>query len=427
MKSRGERPFTLTSPRTGGRYRRLFQVEFTHSFYVRTGGKCPDFRTVPTDATAKVMASLGLVMNDEGSGFSVFFQENGLENILSYIRREARDQSGAHGFWSRLTFLLELTGADFIGITALPIQTRQCEQNLFGSNLVAHYPDTGDDTADDSPAILSAGPFMDETALRHTIGAGVSLVVPASTSSVIVRDISGAPVLVWPTPDEEAEMQDEAVDKAASEAAGDTPPLPRQPQRIAFDFSGLPNDLYSLTAYDQAGVVQPKYSREVLFVPPELGALVLLDMLFTKPTPDSEGIYPIPPLFAPLPDGPCGDVRYTLPFDARHTFWRYYVAPHVRGAKLDALAIVGRGTTFQPAPDPVKLPDGSLATLFTADTPIPLRQQSAERFALSGVRRDPSGRENAIRVVPLPVAPPAPVWPASAGDETGTSEMFVYV
>ncbi|AJP72400.1 hypothetical protein [Sphingomonas hengshuiensis] len=429
MTSGHEKALSFASPRAAGRYRRLFQVAITHNFYARTGGKCRDFRVVPTDATARLMASLGLAMNDEGAGFSVFFQEGELDNILSYVRRSASGPEGQSGFWSRLTFLLELTRADFIGITALPIGMRQSQQNLFGTNIDAHLPDAGADAATaETPAgpaaVLSAGRFLDSAALRPTVSASVELLVPGTTARVTVQDLSGAVVLAWPTPEEAAE---DAAGEAA-EAAGTSSPL-RAPKRIALDFSGLAHDLYTITAFDDSGDIQPGTPREVLFVPPESDSLVLLDMLFTQPTPDSGGIYPLPSLFGTVDrDASVADTQYRLPFDARQTYWRYYVAPHVRGAQLDALAIVGPGAAFEADPVPVLLPDGSFATLFTTQTPLALRQQSLERFALRGVRRDPSGRENAIRVAPLPVAPPAPVWPA-ANDQpiAGTSEMFIYV
>ncbi|WP_448661446.1 hypothetical protein ACG3SL_12375 [Sphingomonas sp. CJ20] len=414
---------------TDNRYRRLFQVEITHNFYTQNAGRCSDFHVMPTDATAKLMATLGLAMNNERAGFSVFFRPDRKAAIRTYLEQEADREGTPRSFWTRLTFLLVLENPAFVGITALPIGMRQSDQNLYGCNQEAHYPISAPHGMTDY-AILSADRFLSADALRPTVSDAVDLTVPWETKSIIVEDISGATVLYWPTPEQAAQDAAQEAAKRADAAAENSPePLPSA-KSVPLDFSGLPHDLYTILAFGPDDRVTPILTREVLYVPVRTDALVLLDMLLTQPTEDTiGGVYPVPSLFDPAnKNAEWGDVFYRLPFDARQTYWRYYVVSQIPGGSFSDLSIDGPDATFQQQPNRVPLPDGSLATLFTTDTALPLRQKSPQRFALQGLRSDPRGGENMIRLAPLPVAPPAPVWPADADQPTyGTSEMFLYV
>ncbi|MES2452818.1 MAG: hypothetical protein V4610_19870 [Pseudomonadota bacterium] len=407
------RSFTYAPPKQTNRFKRLFSVSITHNYYTQNEGKCPDFRVTPTSSTSQILASLGMAFKDEGAGFSVFFQPQDLGNILKYLRHEAQDPGGRNGFWSRLTFLLSLTNAEFIGVTALPIQTTQSRANLFGCNLDAHRRDSGGPP--DPVALLSQGDFMGAGALHPVVGNELNLTVPAETRRVIVTDISGAVVIPAPGT-EPAALVSTGVDA---------------PKRVSVDLSDLPYDLYTISLQGKDGepIEAPTYPREVLYVPSDGESMVLLDMLFTQPTPESGGIYPIPPMFESDPPlSATGELAYRLPFDARHTYWQYYIVSQVPGSRLNDLRIDGSDARFEQDPKPVLLPDGSAAILFRTSDLLPLRQKSGQRFHLTGQRRDASGQNNAILVAPLPVAPGTPVWPGPVGESTtGTSEMFVYV
>jgi hypothetical protein len=387
---------------------RLFSVTITHTYYTQQKGRCADFRIVPTDTTATLMASLGLVLKNEGTGFSVFCTPASLDGIFAYLLREAQNPAERTGFWSRLTFLMELVNPSFVGITALPINIKVAEQNLFGCNTEAH---------DDGPRILlPEGDFMGADALHSTIGSEYNMRLPKAAARVTVSDISGAVVI--PTPGgEDIVLFD----------VGDA-------KYAIIEFGGLPYDLYTVNVFGKAGqplAGEPFSPRSVLYVPTGTETFGLLDMLFTEPIPGEGGKYPIPPMFEKDPDPKnCGHIAYQLPFDARHTYWEYYVAPQVPGELVD-ITIEGPGATFE-SEGKVWLPDGSHADKFTSRDPLAMRQKSAQRFQLKGRRLDPNGQSNAVRLLRLPVAPVAPVWPApkdrpSAPNTTGTSEMFVYV
>jgi hypothetical protein len=417
---KASRSFTYALPRPSNRYQRLLSVIFTHNYYTQSDGLCADFSVVPTEATSQLMASLGLILKNEATGFSVLYQPENLDNLISYLRREAQDVDAQTGFWTRMTFLMLLTNPEFVGVTALPIQTKQSLVNLFGCNLQAHPRDS--EAGGPAPAtgrgvaMLAPGSYMGGDALRDVVGSDVTLVVPPDTRRVIVTDLSGQIVIPAPGAD------DVTIFDGAT---------PDDPKRTSLDFTSLPNDFYTISLEGEGGeaVGAPVYPREVLYVPAGGDTMVLLDLLFTQPEPKSGGIYPIPPLFDGDPRPvECGRLTYQLAFDARRTYWQYYVVSQVPGSRLRDMEISGPDAEFAAEPDPVRLPDGSFATLFTTRTLLPLREKSAQRFRLEGRRRDVSGHENAISVTRLPVAPAAPVWPGPAGESaTGTSEMFVYV
>ncbi len=390
---------------------KLFSVTVTHSYYTLNGALCPDFRTSPTPSTSALMASLGMIFKNEAAGFSVFIQHRKLRPLIAYLRRTAQEPDGSSGFWGRLSFSMRLTNPLFVGITALPIDTKTTQLNLYGCNEQAHQ--------EAGMAILPAGSHMGAEALYPVIGSEVTLTLPPTAKRVTVTDISGA--IVIPAPD-----ADEVPLFPTREG-------PDSPKRAMLDFSGLPYDLYTISVVDaeQRPVETKAYPRTVLYVAAQPDGMVLLDMLFTQPTPDSAGIYPIPPLFdadADVDLAKCGHVAYRLPFDARRTYWQYFVVSQNPGGQLCNLQIEGQGSGFRQEAQPVLLPNGSSAVLFKADTPLPLRQKSLQHFQLSGQRRDADGQENAIRISRLPVAAGAPVWPAPAAPGTsGISEIYVYV
>lgn len=410
------RSFSYAPVRGTNVYKRLLTVTFTHNYYTQSDGLCVDFSVIPSEATSQLMASLGLAFKNEAAGFAVFFQPVKLDNLISYLRRNAQDSVTPSGFWSRMTFLLLLTNPEFVGITALPIETKLSQVNLFGCNLYAHRRENAAQADLDDVALLTPGSYMGGEALRQLVGAEVNLLVPAETRQVVVTDLSGAVVISSPSANGVTIFEGISSD---------------DPKRATLDFSSLSHDVYTISIEDKGGkpIDAPGYPREVLYVPGDGTSIALLDLLFTQPEPDSGGIYPIPSLFDSVPrPGECGNLAYQLAFEARRTYWHYYVVPQIPGSHLQDLEIVGPGASFAAHPQPVRLPDGSLATLLTADTALPLRQKSGQQFNLNGVRHDPGGHKNPISLTRLPVAPAAPVWPGPTDDSaTGRSEMFLYV
>lgn len=403
----------------GGRFSRLFTVKITHTFYTRSGGLCRDFAVTPTPSTVKVLERFGLLLKDEGDGFSVLARPNRIPDLIAWLRSEAIVKDGQPQYWSRLTFLLTLKNPEFIGVTALPIGTTAAQQNLYGSNRTAHPPEAAEEGEGDLPAILPPGRFMGGEALRPVTGAALSLDLPSDAAKVTVTDIAGEVVI--PT------ISDQPVVIFGP---------PSQPKQATLDFSDLPYDLYTVHVTDTAGdpVASSFYPHEFLYVSGDPIPMALLDVLFTQPTPDAAGVYPIPSLFEGGPQpGSLEPVAYRLPFDARHTYWDYYVVLQGPGrlGKLsiaDAPGAPPSGATFRRDPKPAPLPNGSVAVKFSADRALPLRQNSSVRLQLTGQWHDKAG-DHPIQLTPLGVAPAAPVWPGPDQHDpvSGTSEMFVSV
>ena len=119
-------------------------------------------------------------------------------------------------------------------------------------------------------------------------------------------------------------------------------------------------------------------------------------------------------------------VVLTLPFQARETYWNYYICSHDRaGGFSPGLKISGTGTTFAKSTE--QLPNGDSAVLFAAADALPLRQLSPYRFQLSGKRQGSNGGRDSIALPWLPAAAASPVWPATGEPLAGRSEIYVYV
>jgi hypothetical protein len=389
----------------------LFSVTVRHNFYSLSQGFCPDLQIAPTPASAGLMSNLGMAFRADRYGFSIFIQKNRWQDLQAYLIANAiPGAGGALEFWERLTFSMRLLNPTFINVTELPLATKINQRNLYASNCQAHL--------EDGIALLAPGRYLNGAALFEVIGADVTMRLPAAAKRVVVTDISGSVVLPAPGTD------DILIFPASSDGDG--------AQRAQLDFSDLPYGQYTICLLDAAGqpVVDGKYPWTVLYADPHPDTALMLDMLFTQPTLASAGLYPVPPLFDAQPADAADTVaaQYALPFDARHTYWQYFIVSQGPRGHLRDLQISGPGTRFVREPKPVILPNGASAIVFTAEQPLPLNQHSTQVFQLTGQRSDAQGHENAIRITRLPVAASTPVWPSpSQRLPSGISEIYVYV
>lgn len=389
---------------------KLFGVTVRHGYYSLSDGFCPDLSIAPTPTSAELMSKFGMALRQERFGFSIFIQKRRIKELQAYLLKTALPgPSGTLEFWERLTFSMQLQNPDFINITQLPLTVKIDQSNLYASNHQAHL---------DGPlALLSPGPYVDGDAFYDVIGRSITLRLPPRTKRVLVTDIAGRVVLPQPGADEIAIY---AAGSGDEETRWDWAQL---------DLSDLPFDQYTICILDAQdnSISAGKYPWTVLYSEPKANALLLLDMLFTQPTPASQGVYPLPPMFG-APAAAAVSTAYVLPFDARHTFWQYYIVSQgARGALRD-LHINGHGTAFTRQPAPVLLPNGALAIVFMADTALPLSQHPTQVFQLTGQRSDARGHENTIRITRLPVAAATPVWPSLTQQyPSGISEIYVYV
>ena len=383
-------------------YTPLFTVQFQHGYYNASGGKCPDFKVVPTPDCAKKMTSLGLLFKDLGAGFVVLVNTPRIPALIAYVQGRYSNASPGAGYWSWLSFLLVPANPDFVGFTSLPITTNPMLQNLHLSNSAA-IP------SEDVFTLVGTTAGAKPQSFYPVTGASLAVTAPAGFTATL-SDLSGARVNAGIV----------ASDSGAS-----------------FDLTSLPYGYYTVGFENAAGEtvpVPPGYTAPTswLYVPASPQSLCVLDLLLTQPTPatGSPAAYPISQL--PTPPGPASPapwiqpVTLILPFEARGTYWRYYIVPQSASQFSEDMAISGTGATFAKSTE--HLPNGDLAVLFTAGTALPLQQVSPYKFKLTGQRQGSNGSRDDIAVNRLPAAPPTPVWPSPSGEAlAGSSEIYVYV
>jgi hypothetical protein len=383
----------------GASYTPLFRLQIRHGYYNAGDGRCPDFSVIPTPDCARLMASLGMIFKDQGSGFTVFVDEAHVPAVLAYVSGQGVGAIAGGGAWTKLSFLLVLRNPLFVGITDLPITTDPGAQNLYVSNQSA--------AAVDGQLILGGSSGVGAQALQPVTGP--SLAVPTPQHRVAsLTDLSGAPVAA---------------------------PAVAAPGSTLFNLIGLPHGRYGVAFADRAGKrLKPAAGSAppvFLYLPDAPRSLCLIDLLLTQPVPGAgdPAAFPIRPARArgSSPAAALRPVDLVLLFRPRGTYWRYYVVSQgERGQLAGNLRISGAGTTF--AKSAAALPNGDQAVLFTAATPLPLQQSPTYRFSLSGQRQGKDGSRDPISVATLPAASPAPVWPAASGDaRAGDSEIYVYV
>lgn len=377
----------------GAMYALLFGLQVHHRYYNGVShGRCPDLQMVPTPESAALIADLGLVFKAQPDGFAVFYNVARQDSLTNWLLTQVVPGNGdGAGCWARLRFQLTVRNADFVGISDLPINTNPYVQNFFLSNQTAHAVAGADRLATLCPANkVQATDFLPVT------GSSLSLTVPPGTDTVVIRDLAGAVV--------------------------DTQKTTSPQTDILVDLSSLPYDWYSFGA--AAGQTeQPANPPQVVYshdVPQPLG---FLDILFSAPLPNSPGVYP---LSIWDETAPVGELLYRLPFDARSTFWHYYIVNAAGEGRLENLAVSGDGADFTLWPQMVALPTGQPAQRLEAVSPLALRCIPPQRFRLTGTRVRADGSRQNIKVDVLPTAPATPVWPA---DTVGSclSQIYVYV
>lgn len=448
-----------------GGYQVLFRVIYRHSFYDSDKGLCRDLRALPTPTTAEFMQSHGLVFQDNGIGFTVYAPAQKIPSLVYYLHGQGRPPlAGEQGtvYWNWLSFVLIPVNPIFVGITALPIDTNPALVNAFLTNQSAHWSDP--QKTQKSRLLLAPNGTVDTSDLRQVTDAQFPLEVNSWDDRIVIRDISGAVVMKVPS--------DQAKDDEEETARRDPPTT--GPYYRQVDLTTLPFGLYRFTVERtppeaktarEKGAPKLQLAADIKLNPPPIrllsdqGLLTLLytaakpgmplcflDILFSCPYRGAEGVYPLPPLWLYDPDNPktypwkeIGNLEYELDFEARKTFWQYYVVSQSPGSELRDLHITGHGTSFKKAPNDAVLPNGDKAVLFNAQSVLPLRDISLQRFSLHGVRKSADGAKSKINVACLPVAPQAPVWPVrmlrqdeiKVSEEeaqiNGLSEMFVYV
>ncbi len=395
-------------------YQTFMRVSFRHPYFNHSGDACPDLAARPTAATLRLMASLGLLFRDDGTSFSVLYDRNRTATLASYLRRQGRDEQ----FWTRLSFVLSSRSPYFINVTAIPIDLDPQVQNFYFSNQTAHVdPAVG--------ILLNSGRIVSAEQLLRVTGPQYQAIVSQHTLGIAVRDISGEVVLCEP--------RCVPVDAAAPKpgclawlvALPETSPN-RCRDRIYLNFGTLPEGRYTIDTIASTGDVTIEEIR--LYTSEVPTPLCLIDLLFSPPYADAGGIYPVSDLTKD--DVTIVGIDYVVNFDARKTFWRYYIVPHSADRTYDDLAIecLAPDPSLRfTGPSPAIIANGAPAYCFVSAQPLLLQQQSAYRFRLKGRRRHHRFEDDTL-VDRLPVAAAEQVLPRT--DSAGThnySDIYVYV
>lgn len=388
------------------RYARLMQVAITHTYYSGSGPDrpCPDFDARPTPPTQALMRSLGLLFLREEAGFSVLYDEARAEGLFWYLRQHGTPANGGgeEQHWTRLSFALALNDLSFVNFTEIPIDTNPTRQNFYFTNRDAHRA-----SADE--IILNKGQWVDGAAVLPVEGPDLRVETPPGVDEVVAFDIAGEPVLTVPR----------CVPPDAS------PPARVCRDFVYLDFTTLPPDKYVI---EILGTPARRYP--ILYTVGEPVPLCFIDLLFANPTGSAAGVYPVEHLH-PEHKTAIRPRRYLLRFQARSTFWRYYIVPQPQRQELDGLAIETTGGVPPipfAGPTRVALVNGAPAYRFVSEERLRLQQQSDYRFRLKGrVRRAPAAED--VLVERLSVAASKQVLPEGGPEEPDRnySDIYVYV
>jgi hypothetical protein len=284
----------------------------------------------------------------------------------------------------------------------MPIDTNPIQQNFYFTNQNAHRTDP------DADVVLTAGDWVDGSALLPVEGAEVRIETPPDVEEVVVYNIAGERVLV----------ERRCVPVSAS------PPEEVCRSAVFLDFAKLGEDKYEI---EVIGDVVRRWP--VLYTEAEPIPLCFVDLLFTNPTGRKADFYPVRHLY-PEDKTTIVPMRYTLHFRPRETFWRYNIVPQPQRAELDDLAIETEGGLQQIpflGPETVTLINGALAYRFVSGKLLPTLQRSFFRFRLKG-RSPRAPAIDDVLVSRLPVAASNQLVPSRDGNiDENYSDIYVYV
>jgi hypothetical protein len=433
-------------------YQRLLQVSIRNTYYNASGDFCPDFQIQPTNASAELMKSLGLLFQADGSGFSVLLDQFQQTQFLDYLRSKAHPPASppdgsTPGVWSRLSFMLTVKNPSFFNFTDIPIDMPPGTRTFYLSNTKAGR-------ATDGTVLLAPGGLKNEMPVPMT-GSQYRVNLPPAqqntTQRVIVRSLSGAVAMCQPAywPRHSPVAPHCAADAAELESAGSPPAEMVYRNPIYLDFSLLSEGKYGVERCTNiSGDCQPPVppapgAEEVVYAVSGGPPSFFIDLLFTNPGVQG-GVYPVKDL-----DGEHGGeivpTQYYLDFERRSTIWNYYIVS--TGAPLNDLRIETIAPHTVPpitftGPTSVELPYNQKAAWFVSNSAIPIEEQSSYNFQLLG-RAGGVHMKNGVLMNRLPVASIRQVIPgvsdfathdqetptAIAGFEPGKnfSDIYVYV
>lgn len=394
-------------------YTVLARVAFRHAYFNQEDGRCPALAVLPTGSSAALMRSVGLQFRDEGTGFSVLYDERRTDSLLGYLRRQEKEPpapaAGRRQVWTRLSFALVARDRLFVNFTRMPLAANPSERNFYFTNRCARASAAG------APALLNPPGCPEGGRLVDVVGPQVVRRTPPDVERVELRDLSGEVVVCLPRCVPRSLLRSGAPPFDCKQVA-EAPPSHDVvcTPRVALDLSLLPEDLYVIdkVGYDGRPVRPP---HAVLYTLSDPVPIAFVDLLFTNPTGDGPGVYPVRDLFGP--DARVVPTDYTLDFDARACTWIYDVAPRDVRRPLEGLRIEAPPPVAFSGPVDVRLADGSPAYRFRSEAPLVLEQQPRLVLRLLG-RRAPVGLD-AVLMDRMPAASARQVEPDGTTAEDG--------
>lgn len=334
------------------KYSTLMQVEFFNTYYNQSEEKCADFTIYPTTSTQTLMKSLGLLFKKRRTGFSILYNTKAEHTLVQYLRNHGtRTDSGDIGFWSKLSFIAALRNPVFVNFTDLPFNVDLTTRNIYLSNQMAHR--------EDNEILLNEGNYISSRQDNFTEVVPSKFSVPfefevngepVSTNKIVVKNLSGEEVI--------CESRKPAV------------------STVYLDFVPFPEGLYTIVWLDGDMVI---FEKQVIYTASYPTPLCFIDLLFSRPTEDATGIYPVN---LALQKNPVTATQYNLRFRAREIHWVYWVVPSAQPVENMRIRSDGDNPVTFRGPTPGSIPTGRPAWRFVSHQVIPMRERSPLRFRL---------------------------------------------
>ncbi|HEX2062217.1 MAG TPA: hypothetical protein VHK90_15880, partial [Thermoanaerobaculia bacterium] len=405
-------------------YETLMKVSVRNTYY--EDRICPDFSATPSVATAAMMNSVGLLFRPETDGFSVLYDVNRRADLLGYLRRQTSNGQN----WSRVSVELALKNVFFGNFTNVPNDLDPTLRNYAFTNQQAHR--------EDGVVLLQPNRYVTRDELLEIVPPQFEVPLRDDVCAVVVRDISNEVVECLPRcvpkglAKTMAGMSIQCRDVRAFFADA-APPADRCDgvrvgwtcrHSVFVTFSGLPEGRYVIQEVDRRNNVLRE--KHVLYV--AAGQYVFIDLLFTAPEENATGIYPIRNLGTrPVIES----VQYELHFKRRTTYWRYYVVlPRKRNLDSVSIRTDPPGAATFCGPYEVVIGNGTPASLFVSEQPLPMSTRPPARFILEsgdGTLMESMPVASFKQILPEADSTPAGNPPRFVPSFRDYSDIYVYV
>ncbi|MCR6650891.1 MAG: hypothetical protein NVV73_05040 [Cellvibrionaceae bacterium] len=336
-------------------YKTLMQVDVFNTFYNESDERCTDLRIYPTEATQSFMQSLGLLFRERDAGFSILYNEHMEEKLIQYLRKHSiTTTEGQLEHWSKLSFIAALDNPLFVNFTDMPFNMDLSARNIYLSNRKAHLEDNEIILNENTYVSSRYSNFIEVIPSKYAVPYSMAPIEnplePPRITTITATSISGETVLI-------------------SE---------KQPSvEIAYlDFTTVPEGRYTINWLSESDVV---FQKPVIYTTACPTPLCFIDLLFSQPTQNDSGIYPVD---LESPKGFIRSVLYNLKFKARDVHWMYWVISSLQ--PVENMRIKPDGGSAVTFYGPVKgsIPTGQIAWSFLSDKAIPMQERSPLRFKL---------------------------------------------